>query len=156
MSPKYRPNVAVIITDGRGRVLLCYRGEGAHSRVQTVQGGIDPGETPEEAATRELYEEIGLMPDEYRFIRASDVKYRYDWPRTFLDQLKHKTYIGQEQQFFLIEVDPNAEFKLDTHNREFESVRWGTPKELVDMAWEKKRPGLEGALREFGLLTDNA
>ena len=155
MSAKYRPNVAVLITDGQGHVLLCYRGDGAHSRVQTVQGGIDPGETPEEAATRELYEEVGLMPDEYRFIAASNLKYKYDWPRTFLDQLKHKTYIGQEQQFFLIETSPDVEFKLDTHNREFESVRWGTPKELVDMAWDKKRPGIEGALREFGLLSSD-
>ena len=156
MSPTYRPNVAVLITDGQGRVLLCYRGDGAHSRVQTVQGGIDPGETPEEAATREVYEEVGLMPDQYVFTGVSDVKYRYDWPRSFLEQLKHKTYIGQEQQYFLITVKPDVKFNLDTHNREFESVRWGTPKELVYMAWDKKRPGLEGALREFGLLADNA
>jgi putative (di)nucleoside polyphosphate hydrolase len=156
MSPKYRPNVAVLITDGQGQVLLCYRGNSAHSHVQTVQGGIDPGETPEEAATRELYEEVGIMPEDYRFIAASEIKYRYEWPRTFLDQLKHKTYIGQEQQFFLIETKSGVEFKLDTHEREFESVRWGTPQELVDLAWEKKRPGLENSLKEFGLLPSNA
>jgi 8-oxo-dGTP pyrophosphatase MutT (NUDIX family) len=84
------------------------------------------------------------------------VKYRYDWPLTFLDQLEHKTYIGQEQQYFLVEVLSEVEFKLDTHHREFESVRWGTPQELIDLAWDQKRPGLEGALREFGLLAGDA
>lgn len=152
---KYRPNVAVLITDGQGRVLLCYRSEVAHGRAQTVQGGIDPGETPKEAAVRELYEEIGLTPQDYQFIGESHEKYRYDWPRTFLNQLQHKTYIGQEQQFFLIQVKPDADFKLDHHYQEFERVCWGTPQQLVEMAWDQKRPGIEGALREFGLLSDN-
>jgi len=156
MLPKYRPNVAVLITDGQGQVLLCYRADGSHSRVQTVQGGIDPGETAEEAAIREIYEEIGLTTEDYHFVGASEVKYRYDWPTKFLDQLKHKTFIGQEQQFFLIEVKLGVEFKLDTYDQEFESVRWGTPQELVDLAWDQKRPGLKGAMREFGLLTENA
>ncbi len=124
--------------------------------VQTVQGGIDEGETPQQAAVRELAEEIGLQPDQYKFVGASKTKYRYDWPRQFFDQLVNKTYVGQEQQYFLIEVDSNVEFKLDTHHREFKSVCWGTSQELIDMAWYKKRPGLEGALREFGLFARNA
>ena len=153
---KYRPNVAVLITDGQGRVLLCYRSEGAHGRAQTVQGGIDPGETPEQAAVRELYEEIGLTPKDYEIMAVSHERYRYDWPKIFLDQLEHKTYIGQEQQFFLIKVKPNVEFNLETHHREFERVCWGTPQQLVEMAWDQKRPGIESALREFGLLPSHA
>ena len=137
-------------------MLLCYRNDGSHSRVQTVQGGIDPGETAEEAAIREIYEEIGLTAEDYRFVAASEVKYRYDWPTKFLDHLKNTTFIGQEQQFFLIEVKSGVEFRLDTYDQEFESVRWGTPQELVDLAWDQKRPGLRGALTEFGLLTGNA
>jgi putative (di)nucleoside polyphosphate hydrolase len=153
MLPLYRPNVAILVTDGQGRVLLCYRHEKeVESRVQTVQGGIDPGETPLEAAKREIAEEIGLRPDQYKIVAEAPTKYRYDWPSVFIDQLEHKTYIGQEQQFFLIQVDPEIVFQLDTHEQEFSEVRWGSPQELVDLAWEKKRPGLAGALKEFGLL----
>lgn len=118
-----------------------------------MQGGIDPGETPEEAAVRELYEEVGLEPGEYTILAGSDTKYRYDWPTSFLSKLKSKKYRGQEQQYFLIQVKPETQFKLDTYNQEFASVRWGTVRELLDLAWDQKRPGLEGALREFGLLT---
>jgi putative (di)nucleoside polyphosphate hydrolase len=127
-------------------------GENGTGSVQTVQGGIDPGETPLEAACREVSEEIGLQPGQYKVIGQAPTKYRYDWPSVFIDQLEHKTYIGQEQEFFLIEVDPQAVFQLDTHQQEFAEVRWGSPQELIDLAWEKKRPGLAGALKEFGLL----
>ena len=148
----YRPNVAILVTDGHGRVLLCYRKHDGQTTAQTVQGGIDPGETAEQVAIREVYEEIGLKEGDYRILAKSQVTYRYEWPTQFLDQLEHKTYIGQEQQFFLIEVDPNVVFQLDHHYQEFERVCWGTPQEMVRLAWDKKRPVLEGALREFGLL----
>lgn len=155
MSTLYRPNVAVLVTDGNGRVLLCTRVDDTHT--QTVQGGIDPGETPKEAAMREIEEEIGLLPFDYEFVGASDVKYRYDWPPDIQERLKATGYIGQDQQFFLIEVDPDTVFELDLHNhQEFSSARWGSPAELVAEAWERKQPGLRGALQEFGLLARDA
>ncbi len=154
---KYRPNVAVIVTDGQGRVLLCFRQdqEDKPIGVQTVQGGIDPGETAEQAAIREVYEEIGLKPGQFKILQASEKRYRYDWPHKFINQLRQTMFIGQEQQFFLFQVDPEVTFQLDCHNREFHRVVWGTPEELVKRAWKVKRPGLEGALREFGLLPNN-
>lgn len=151
----YRPNVAVLITDGRGRVLLCYRKNttpGVTNPVQTVQGGIDPGETPLQAAEREVHEEIGLTPSMFRVIGESQEKYRYTWPNEFIQQIQGSSYIGQEQQFFLFEVDPETQFSLDHYHQEFASVRWGTPQELIELAWDKKRPGLVAALTEFGLL----
>lgn len=155
MSAQYRPNVAVLVTNGQGQVLLCSRFDDQR-RVQTVQGGIDPGEEPRQAAEREVYEEIGLTPEQYRVIGVSETKYRYDWPESFVDPELRAIYCGQEQQYFLIAVKPDTTFKLDTHNQEFEGVRWGSPRELIDLAWERKRPGLEGALREFGLLAGEA
>lgn len=152
---KYRPNVAVLVTDGAGKVLLCTRVDETHT--QTVQGGIDAGETAKEAAIRELEEEIGLMPFDYEFIGASETKYKYDWPPETQERLAATGYVGQEQQYFLIQVDPDIEFKLDAHiDQEFSSVRWGSPAELVAQAWERKQPGLAGALKEFGLLPGHA
>ncbi len=54
----YRPNVGIVICDKQGQVLWARR-YGQHS-WQFPQGGINPGETAEQAMYRELFEEVGL------------------------------------------------------------------------------------------------
>ncbi len=154
----YRPNAAVIITDGHGRVLLCRRGFAGYtdSTIQTVQGGIDPGETPREAAEREMMEELGITKDDFEITDAFDVPYRYNWPEQHLRESREKypndPYIGQEQYFFLAVLEPDVQFSLDAHHREFDAVEWGSPQEMLAGMWEPKRPGTAAALRVFGLL----
>lgn len=141
----YRQNAAVIITDGNGRVLLCERME--PRVVQTVQGGIDAGETAYEAACRELEEELGLSPDQYHMTESLITTYTYEWDD--LVKKKSKKYHGQRQHFFLANVDPDTKFNLDKHHQEFFRVWWGTPEELVEKAWPVKRPGIEAAVKAF-------
>ncbi len=148
----YRPNAAVIVTDGEGRVLLCHRVEYTYQKVQTVQGGIDPGETPAAAAARELQEELGLAEGQFAMVGALPAPYKYDWPVAYIHSKGGGKYRGQEQWFFCARVAPAAAFNLDAHAREFSKVEWGTPRELLDQMWEGKRPGTEAALRHFGLL----
>ena len=151
---RYRPNVAIIVTDGQGRVLSCRRAKPTYQTVQTVQGGIDPGETAEQAARRELQEELGITDADYELLARAPGVYRYDWPSEYLASIPQEKndYVGQDQHFFLARVPSNTPFRLDAHYREFSEVWWGTPQELVDRAWEGKRPGIEAALRFFGLL----
>ena len=56
----YRPNVAIVIVNGKNLVFWGKRIR-EHS-WQFPQGGINPGETPEQAMYRELHEEVGLEP----------------------------------------------------------------------------------------------
>ena len=155
MEKRYRPNAAVLITDGQGRVLLCERVDGLYSQVQTVQGGIDAGETAREAAVREVYEEIGLKPEDFAIIGEQKEKFRYDWPVEYKSKFPPGVldeFVGQEQTFFLAQVRPDVKFDLETHHPEFARVWWGTAQELVEKCWEVKRPGIRAALQEFGLL----
>jgi putative (di)nucleoside polyphosphate hydrolase len=150
----YRPNAAIIVTDGKGHVLMCERNDLRYEGTwQTPQGGIDPGETAREAASRELGEELGLAPEDFEITKESSKKYKYDWPIAYQNVNPFREYVGQEQQFFLAEVKPGAEFYLDVAGHgEFKTVKWGSPQDLVNKCWEAKRPGIEASLKEFGLL----
>ena len=74
----FRPNVGIILTNGSGQVLWARRiGQDAW---QFPQGGVDPGEAPDEAILREVEEEIGLKPSDYNIeksIEVSQTGYKY-------------------------------------------------------------------------------
>ena len=53
------PSVAVALRDADGRVLLARHSEGGVWLLPG--GGIEPGETPADAAVREMFEETGLL-----------------------------------------------------------------------------------------------
>lgn len=149
---RYRQNAAVIITDGLGNVLLCRRSEPPVGAIQTVQGGIDEGETAKEAAARELFEEVGLKEGDFEIIAEAPETYKYDWtePPTTPRQEEYK---GQEQHFFLAKVSPDAKFDLSAHgHQEFIEVFWGSAAEMAMDAWDFKRPNIEKALRAFNLI----
>ncbi|WP_223492304.1 NUDIX domain-containing protein [Sutcliffiella horikoshii] len=60
------PAVAVIIFDEQKRILLQKR---ADVGLWTIPAGhVEPGETVEEAAVREVYQDTGLVVDPYRLI----------------------------------------------------------------------------------------
>lgn len=61
---RHAPSVVVIPMESAGRVILIrqFRPSIGRELWEVVAGGVNPGETPEEAAARECEEEIGLVP----------------------------------------------------------------------------------------------
>lgn len=59
MTELFRPNAGIVVFNKEGKVLLCQRSDKAGA-WQFPQGGIETGETPAEAAKRELQEETSL------------------------------------------------------------------------------------------------
>ena len=62
----FRPNVGIILLNQKNQVFWGKRIR-THS-WQFPQGGIDRGESPEQAMFRELHEEVGLKPDHVRVV----------------------------------------------------------------------------------------
>mgnify|MGYP001599933428 CR=1 FL=1 len=149
---RYRPNAALLLTDGHDRVLCCERTDKTYGdALQIVQGGIDPGESVIDAALREASEELGIDSSIITVLGTMEEKFRYLWSDEYIAQFPGG-FVGQEQQYVFGQIEPGTPMNLDAHHREFARVFWGSPQELIEGCWEMKRPGIIAALQYFGLL----
>ncbi len=120
----FRANVGIILTDGRGRVLI--GGRIGQSGWQFPQGGIAPHESTEEALYRELNEEVGFEPRQVETLGRTRDWLRYRLPDRFIRREKSPLCIGQKQCWYLLRllVDPD-EIRFDTTDApEFDRCRW--------------------------------
>lgn len=119
---RYRLNVAAILRNPEGRILICER-LGNPGAWQFPQGGVDPGESLEEALAREIEEEIGVTRDLWREISQTG-PFRYE----FGDGKKVKGFHGKDQHFFLVHFSgPSEAIRVDMPNPEFQAYRWIFP-----------------------------
>ncbi|MFM1760038.1 MAG: hypothetical protein RLY75_1309 [Pseudomonadota bacterium] len=97
----YRPNVGIVLLNSHNEVFWGKR-VGQHS-WQFPQGGIQHGESPEQAMYRELHEEVGLLPEHVQIIGRTRDWLRYDVPEEFLrrqhaSKTHRASYRGQKQK----------------------------------------------------------
>lgn len=125
----YRPNVGIVLLNARNEVFWGKR-IGQHS-WQFPQGGIQHGESPEQAMFRELHEEVGLFPQHVEILGRTRDWIRYDVPEEFLRrQVAHRqqrvAYKGQKQIWYLLRMlgqDHDIQLKATDHP-EFDAWRW--------------------------------
>ncbi len=142
--PSYRPNAAIILRNSRGEILLCERSDFSGC-WQFPQGGVKKGETLLDALYREVEEELGLTPQDYRVI-SSKGPYRY----LFLNGRKKDGYDGQEQHYFLAELTTSEPIIRLEGSDEFRTARW-LPPSSFDLDWigPMKREVYTSVFRDF-------
>ncbi len=95
-SKLYRPCVGIALFNAEGNVFVGERID-APGSWQMPQGGIDEGESIEEALFREMKEEVGS--DNGDLLEIMNNKVRYDFPDTLKHKLFDGKFCGQEQSW---------------------------------------------------------
>lgn len=139
----FRAGVGAVIANSRGRVLVGERRD-RPGAWQFPQGGIEDGETPEDAVLREIQEETGLV--------AADVKLLARYPGWLCYELpprmrSPKTGLGQAQRWFLFRLKANRPMDLPGHHPEFHRFAWISFNSAVTRAVAFRRP-IYRALRD--------
>ena len=146
----YRPCVGVFLLDLRRLVFVGRRIDMAQEAWQMPQGGIDRGESPRDAALRELEEETGVAPDLVELLAETREWLRYDLPPTLVSRVWRGRYRGQEQKWFAARfLGTDADIDIATAHPEFSDWRWSPADELAANAVSFKRALYEAVIAEF-------
>ena len=121
----YRDNVSCIVFKG-DKFLLVQQIKWPENFWKFPQGGVNGGETEEQAAKRELLEELGT--NKFRFIGKSIQINKYDWDDESVKLAGHR-WRGQIQKFFLVEcLGDDRDIKLNAN--ELRRYKWVKLKNL--------------------------
>ena len=120
----YRLNVGIILSN-QGNQLLWARRIGQDA-WQFPQGGISNDESPKQAMYRELYEEVGLSPQQVEIIGSTSGWLKYNLPKRLIRYGSRPLCIGQKQMWFLLRFKGNDdEIRLNCIDKpEFDHWRW--------------------------------
>jgi putative (di)nucleoside polyphosphate hydrolase len=148
-APRYRSAIGIMLLNPQGEVLVARRiGMPNMPAWQMPQGGIDPGESPSEAALRELKEEIGTNSAE--IIAESRGWLQYDLPPELAGTIWGGRYRGQRQKWFVMRfTGSDGDIDLATEHPEFDAWRWVAPQQLPELIVPFKRQLYFDVLSEF-------
>ena len=135
----YRPNVGAILRRPEdGKILMAER-IGKPGSWQFPQGGIEDGESKEEALWREINEELGLEePETLCTILGAGPPTTYKFPK---GTRMAKRWRGQRQTLFVLEFHgEDVDIHLDAFEQpEFENFAWFNVEDAHEIMWPLKR-----------------
>jgi putative (di)nucleoside polyphosphate hydrolase len=148
----YRPNVCIVIVNKQQHVLMCKR---IHEQAwQFPQGGIRYQERPIDAMYRELFEEIGLLPEHVDVLGRTKNWLYYDVPVQLLKSQSKIMYKGQKQIWYLLRMlnDDNiaSVINLETSDKpEFDAYDWYDYWQASNIVIDFKKDVYELAMHEL-------
>jgi putative (di)nucleoside polyphosphate hydrolase len=153
----WRPCVGIVLLNKDGLVFTGKRVVGklpADAPLwQLPQGGIDDGETPEQAAFRELEEETGVT--EAKIIYELPEWLSYDLPEALIGTALKGRFRGQKQKWFAMQLlGDDTHVRLDRHDPiEFDDWKWRPLSQCVELVIDFKKPLYATLAQRFSFLT---
>ena len=132
-----RKGVGVALLNKNNQVFVAKRIDNPKDFWQMPQGGIDKGETPLEAAFRELKEETNIKSA--TLIREINEEITYYLPNNLLGIIWKGKYKGQTQKWFIMKfLGDDTEIDLKTKHPEFLDWKWINIDSITDKVVEFK------------------
>ena len=165
---KFRSNVAAVIIHPEENKVLMFRrlaekdknsgffiGGQLKWNWQFPQGGVNDGESEEQALFRELKEEIGTR--DVNIIKVGKKRIRYIYPlkvkRVLDQQPQWRLFRGQQQCWFLLHLNCHTDKISFNHDPiEFDAFQWIIPRKGLNMVVPFKRKAYRKGLRMLGVL----
>lgn len=145
----YRPCAGVVLLNRQGLIFAGQRLDRPDA-WQMPQGGIDAGETPMQAALRELTEETGVAPDKVDVVAETPGWVYYDLPPELLGKVWKGKFGGQRQKWVLMRfLGQDGDVCIETEHPEFERWRWMGANDLLDSIVPFKRAVYAEVLAAF-------
>ncbi|MBO5441722.1 MAG: RNA pyrophosphohydrolase [Alphaproteobacteria bacterium] len=150
MTKKFRRCAGAVVFNNEGKVLLGSRIECKTNAWQFPQGGIETGESPEEAAKRELFEETNVSSVKLVYSNKTPIRYE------FTDEIKQnfrKRGIfndGQDIYFSLFYFcGQESEINVQTSMPEFKEYMWADFSFAVENVVDFKKEAYKAIKDEF-------
>ena len=145
----FRANVGIVLVNREGKLFWARRA--GMDAWQFPQGGIMEDEDTEKAMYRELWEEIGLLPEHVEIIANTDEWLRYWIPKRLIRYNTHPLCIGQKQIWYLLRlITDEGMVKLNGSKRpEFDQWRWIDYWDPITQVVAFKRSVYEQVLKEL-------
>ncbi len=145
----YRKGVGLMILNQECKVFVGKRNDIRQDAWQMPQGGVDEGESSEDAVFREMKEEIGTNNGE--IITKTKKEYFYEIPDYLVPKLWDGKFKGQKQRWYLLRYlgqdnDINIHASDDS---EFKDWQWLEIEELVHNIIPFKRTLYLNIIEEF-------
>lgn len=146
----YRPAAGVMLINDRKQVWVGQRLDSSLEAWQMPQGGLDPGEDPQEGALRELEEETGISRGLVDILARAKEELTYDLPEDLIGVVWRQKWRGQRQTWFLARfLGRDEDVNLQTADPEFRAWRWAEVAELPDLIVPFKKKLYEDVIRSF-------
>ncbi len=137
-----------MLINDEGRVFAGKRIDQTVEGWQMPQGGIDDGESPRQAAVRELKEETGT--DKAEIIGELPDWLTYDLPEHLVGIAFKGRFRGQKQKWFLMRfTGHDTDIDLYLHEPEFSEFKWFDLDEITKVIVPFKRATYEAVVEGF-------